>query len=225
MQSNYKGVKTLLTTCTYLLVLLTVPVFTDSGRAGAQPTDSAPIEESDVAPVHGERKHLKRVLRERRFSADAATSPAGIADVDRPMRRRNFAGAGVAGRGMGRNMNRDMGSAMGRATLDLSQLNLTEEQKSRITALRSKDKGVGKEIMQSIKSKRAEMREMIFDPSFTTAQIKAKRHELRNLLDGLDANKLDDLLAIRAILTPDQVKRLRPGGSGIADAAAPEQKQ
>lgn len=139
------------------------------------------------------------------------------------MRRRNFAGSGPAGRGMGRGIGQRMGggmaSAMGRNTLDLSQLNLSDEQKSRITALRSKNKGVGKEILQSIKSKRAEMREMISDPNFSTAQIKAKRHELRNLLDDLEANKLDDLLAIRAILTPDQVKRLRPGGGGgIADA-------
>ncbi len=248
MQSNYKDVKTLLTIFTNLLVLLMVPVVTDAGSALAQASDTAPIDESDVMPAgRGEHRRIKRVLRERRFAADANASPStinadgekplpgigansftmhpGLSPGDRPMRRRNFAGSGLAGRGMGRGINQGMGggmaSAMGRNTLDLSQLNLSDEQKSRIAALRSKNKGVGKEILQSIKSKRAEMREMISDPTFSTAQIKAKRQELRSLLDDLESNKLDDLLAIRAILTPDQVKRLRPGGGGgIAAAAA-----
>ncbi len=158
--------------------------------------------ETDTAPVAGPG-----------FSA-----PGANPRFDGLSRRREFAGAGMKMR-MGNNS-----GGMNRSPLDLSQLNLTDEQKTRITEQRSKAKGQAKELQAAIKVKRLEMRDMMFDPSYSPEQIRAKRAELRKVQEQAEMLMLNDFLSMRSVLTADQLRRLRPNaagrGRGIAEASA-----
>lgn len=145
------------------------------------------------------------------------SAPGANPRFDDLNRKREFAGAGMKMR-MGNNS-----GGMNRSPLDLSQLNLTDEQKARITEQRSKAKGQAKELQAAIKVKRLEMRDMMFDPSFSPEQIRAKRAELRKVQEQAEMLMLNDFLSMRSVLTADQLRRLRPNaagrGRGIAEAS------
>lgn len=171
-------------------------------RARRAQEAAAPGVETDTAPGAG----------------PGFTAPGANARFDGLSRKREFAGAGMKMR-MGNNS-----GGMNRAPLDLSQLNLTDEQKTRITEQRSKAKGQAKELQAAIKVKRLEMRDMMFDPSFSPEQIRAKRAELRKVQEQAEMLMLNDFLSMRSVLTADQLRRLRPNvagrGRGIAEASA-----
>ena len=123
---------------------------------------------------------------------------------------------------MGRRMHRGGGmgmgmGGMGRNPLNLASLNLTEEQKNKIKTMRTQSQAKAKELQQSLKSKRMEMRDMLFDPSVSIKQIKAKHAELRQTQDQVESLMIDDFLSIRSVLTPEQMKKLpslKPGAQG-----------
>ncbi len=152
------------------------------------------------------------------------SAPSANPRFDGLSRKREFAGAGMKMR-MGNNS-----GGMNRSPLDLSQLNLTDEQKARITEQRSKAKGQAKDLQAAIKVKRLEMRDMMFDPAYSPEQIRAKRAELRKVQEQAEMLMLNDFLSMRSVLTADQLRRLRPNvagrGRGIAESssssAAPE---
>ncbi|HEY9788450.1 MAG TPA: Spy/CpxP family protein refolding chaperone [Candidatus Obscuribacterales bacterium] len=105
----------------------------------------------------------------------------------------------------------------GRAPLDFSRLNLTEEQKTKIKALREKNADKAKELRQSMMTRRQEMQQMMFDPEASDAAIRAKFNELRRMQEQAEEIKINDFLAIRSLLTPEQKKRLpevRPAAGG-----------
>lgn len=199
-------------------------------------TDDASVEPaSDDQQFNRRARQIKRARRAREASlanqpveSDAATTTnLGTASsganfnhgnkFDGPGRRREFAGAAMKMR---------MGNGNGglnRSPLDLSQLNLTDEQKARITEQRGKSKSQAKELQQAIKAKRIEMRDMMFDPAFNADQIRAKRSEMRKMQDQAELLMFNDFLSMRAVLTPEQLRKLRPNiagrGRGIADAS------
>ncbi|CAN5412892.1 hypothetical protein BH11CYA1_BH11CYA1_41880 [soil metagenome] len=152
----------------------------------------------------------------------SAPSAQGVGRFEGRGGKRDFAGGGLKRR-LGKE-GAGITGGIGRATLDLSQLNLTDEQKSRITDQRTKTKGQAKDLQGAIKAKRVEMRSMMFDPAFTAEQIRVKRQELRKVQDQAELLMLNDFLSMRAVLTPDQLRKLRPNmagrGRGIAEAAA-----
>jgi Spy/CpxP family protein refolding chaperone len=139
-------------------------------------------------------------------SIEPAEAASDSPDQRRPRRRmlreRARSNGTMAGRGMK--------GGFGGGPLDLSELNLSEEQKSRILAHRQKTKGKAKEVMQALKGKRLEFKEMMFDPEISAAQIRTKRSEMRSLQDEAEAIKLDDFLSIRTVLTAEQLKKLKP---------------
>lgn len=130
------------------------------------------------------------------------------------MRDGQFGGRrGIAGRG---------GGFGGRKALDLSALNLTDEQKAKIQQLRKATATRVREVRRKLFSGGQELRDMMFDPSASDDQIRAKGKELRKLHEQAEDMKLDDFLAIRGVLTPDQRKRLpdvKPGGPRAAMVA------
>lgn len=104
----------------------------------------------------------------------------------------------------------------GRGPLDLSVLNLTEEQKNKIKTMRQNTAGKAKNLKVSIKKSRGEMFDMMFDPETTDAALKAKHAEVRKLQGDLGDLMIQDFLSIKGVLTSEQLKHLpelKPGGA------------
>jgi len=113
---------------------------------------------------------------------------------------RRFNGGGAAGFGGG-----EVGFA--RMALDFSMLNLTDEQKNKIKATREKNTARAREIKQALMAKRTEFYDLMFSDTSTNDQITAKRDEIRALKDEQENLMLNDFLANRAVLTPEQRKK------------------
>lgn len=121
-----------------------------------------------------------------------------------------------------RGLGRGGGFPGGRKALDLSALNLTEEQKAKIQQLRKGTAMRAREVRRKLFSGGQELRDMMFDPAASDEQIRAKGRELRKLRDQAEDMKLDDFLSIRGVLTAEQRKRLpdvKPGGPRAAMVA------
>jgi Spy/CpxP family protein refolding chaperone len=88
--------------------------------------------------------------------------------------------------------------------LDLTPLNLTTEQKDKIQSMRKESSQKSRKLRASLESKRAEMRELMFDPKATNKQILKVRDEARKLHEQADNLMVQDFLAIRELLTPEQ---------------------
>lgn len=110
------------------------------------------------------------------------------------------------------------GFGFGGRALDLSQLNLTEKQKSDILALRAKHSEQAKSIQKNLRGKRMELRNMLFSPDLNRKTLQEKRNELRGLQNQMDDIMIDDFLGVRSVLNEDQIKRL-------AETNLPNQKR
>jgi Spy/CpxP family protein refolding chaperone len=93
--------------------------------------------------------------------------------------------------------------------LDLSSLNLTAEQKQTIQQLRGQSADKARVLRQKIKSQRQEMKNLMFDPEASDATIRAKQKELRKLHEQMEEAMLNDFLSVKAVLTPEQKKKLQ----------------
>lgn len=112
------------------------------------------------------------------------------------------------------------GALGGHRQLDLTSLNLTEQQKQRVKQIRTATKERAREARRLVMTKQVALRGMLFSATATDAQIRASRKELRSAQDQMDELNLDDLLQIRGVLTAQQKQRLPelapppPGGFG-----------
>ncbi len=97
----------------------------------------------------------------------------------------------------------------GRGPLDLTPLGLSEEQKQKIQQLRADNANKARELSRKRHYLGGQMKDVLFDPESTDAQIKAKRDELRQVQEKLEDIRLDDMLAIRSVLTAEQKQKLR----------------
>jgi Spy/CpxP family protein refolding chaperone len=100
--------------------------------------------------------------------------------------------------------------------LNFQKLGLSEEQKNKIRDLRSKNSGRARELRSALRDGRTEMRQLLFSPDATEAQIKSKRRALRQMQDQMEEMQIDDFLSMRSVLTVEQRKRLpeiMPGGA------------
>jgi Spy/CpxP family protein refolding chaperone len=96
------------------------------------------------------------------------------------------------------------GNFLGSRPLDLSVLNLTEEQKQKIQDLRTRDGLKAREFRKVLKDKRLHLRDLMFDPSSTDQEIRMERQDMRKLQNQIEELMLNDFLAIRSLLTPEQ---------------------
>lgn len=173
------------------------------------------------------------------FSPGGFEPPIGAFAGGRGMAGREaFAGRGRFGNQMqGRRHpgagGMSMGMLGGRKSLDLTPLNLSEEQKQRIRQIRTATRERAKDARQLLMQRQMQLRDMLFSPNASEQQIRAARKQLRAAQDELDDLNLNDLLQIRSVLTAEQRQRLPeiapgragpgrggPGGPGGPDAPA-----
>jgi uncharacterized membrane protein len=92
--------------------------------------------------------------------------------------------------------------------LNLAPLNLTTEQKDKIQTMRKESGKKARSIRSSLKAKRAEMCDLMFDPKSTNKEILKVHNEARKLHEQADDLMVQDFLAIRELLTPEQKAHL-----------------
>lgn len=120
------------------------------------------------------------------------------------MRQRGGGGGGMMGGG----------GFGGHRQLDLTSLNLTDEQKQHIHQIRQATREKAKQMRRDLMTKQTNMRNLFFSADATESQIKQARRELRKAQDQMDEINFDDLLQVRNTLTPEQKQKL----PGIAPA-------
>jgi len=100
------------------------------------------------------------------------------------------------------------GFGFGGRPLDLTQLNLSEKQKSDILAMRAKHSEQAKSIQKNLRGKKMELRNMLFSPDLNRKTLQDKRTELRGLQNQMDDIMIEDFLGVRSVLNEEQIKKL-----------------
>lgn len=100
------------------------------------------------------------------------------------------------------------GFGFGGRALDLTQLNLSEKQRSDILALRAKHSEQAKSIQKNLRGKRMELRNMLFSPDLNRKSLQDRRAELRGLQNQMDDIMIDDFLGVRSVLNEEQIKKM-----------------
>ena len=80
--------------------------------------------------------------------------------------------------------------------LDLTILNLTDEQKQKIQKMRAESAIKARAIQRQLKENTNQMRDAMFDGTSTDAQIKAKSDDLKKSHEQFADSQLDNFLAI-----------------------------
>jgi Spy/CpxP family protein refolding chaperone len=93
-------------------------------------------------------------------------------------------------------------------SLNLSQLQLTDDQERKIKDARKFARLKLHELKQAKAEKTAQLKTILFSPAATDVQIRACAEEIRCLQASIDTINLDSLVQLRAILTPEQRSRL-----------------
>jgi Spy/CpxP family protein refolding chaperone len=93
--------------------------------------------------------------------------------------------------------------------LDLTVLNLSDDQKQKIQKLRADSAIKNRAIQRQLKENTNQMRDVMFDGTSTDAQIKAKSDEMKKSHEQFADSQLEFFLAIRALLTPEQKLKLK----------------
>ncbi|MBY0550132.1 MAG: Spy/CpxP family protein refolding chaperone [Candidatus Obscuribacterales bacterium] len=153
----------------------------------------------------------------RRFRGGGNSDEGGGPGVEGSGRPGGFGGrgqggfpGGQGGRGGFRGPGRQgmPGGMQRRPAIDLTPLNLTEEQKTKIEGMRQQTRTKVKELRRGMMQKQAQMRNLMFSPDASEAQIRSAREELRAIQNQVDETNLNDLLGIRSLLTAEQKKHL-----------------
>lgn len=93
--------------------------------------------------------------------------------------------------------------------LDLTVLNLSDDQKQKIQKLRADSAIKNRAIQRQLKENTNQMRDVMFDGTSTDAQIKAKSDEMKRSHEQFADSQLEFFLAIRSLLTPEQKLKLK----------------
>lgn len=116
------------------------------------------------------------------------------------------AAAAGPGFGFGRNVNCPDG---------YNHLNLTPEQKTKLTELKEKQWKETVSLRNEMQTKRLELRTLWTAPSPDKDKVLAKQKEMNELRDKLQAKATDFRLETRKILTPEQAAQVGSFGPGM----------
>jgi len=116
----------------------------------------------------------------------------------------------LGGRAGGMRGGMQMGIPGSRRPLDLTSLNLSEEQKQRIRDMRQASKERAHDARQLVLQRQRELHELLFSADAPDAKIRQTRHQLRQAQEAMDDINMENLLGIRRVLTAEQRQKL-PG--------------
>ena len=170
----------------------------------------------DAAPRKNRRKRIADV------DTDPMSTPDTAGGVSVPAKKNPKSADLSSGKGPGdrdgrpggpggqdRRGHHDHDSLFGRGPLDFTPLGLTDDQKQKIAQMRTDNGTKMRDLMKKRHELSGQMRDTMFGADVTEAQIKAKRDEVRQVQEKLEDLRLNDFLAIRAILTPEQKLKLK----------------
>lgn len=112
------------------------------------------------------------------------------------------------GRGMGRGMGQGQGTCYWGDVTAMSDLNLTEEQTTKINALRNTHLKEIKPLQDMLFSKGGELRLLWLQTDPDRDKVMVMQKEIRTLRDQMQDKSTDYRLAILKILTPQQRNKL-----------------
>jgi Spy/CpxP family protein refolding chaperone len=87
------------------------------------------------------------------------------------------------------------------------ELGLTAEQRKKLKEHRQSHRGEAKKFFEEIRTKREALREELEKPDFDKDKVKALNEELKALQNRMADHRLEGILEVREILTPEQFKR------------------
>jgi len=87
------------------------------------------------------------------------------------------------------------------------ELGITEEQKQALKVHRESHRGEMNALREQIKEKRKAFRQALEDPNVDEGAITATNNEIKTLTNSLADNRLDGVLEVRKILTPQQFQK------------------
>lgn len=87
-------------------------------------------------------------------------------------------------------------------------LNLTEDQKTKIKALKETAKNQIKSLREQLVSERDKLMTTIFAPDSSKAEMLAQQDKLSAVQDQMEKIRIDNIVALKAILTPEQKEKL-----------------
>lgn len=86
----------------------------------------------------------------------------------------------------------------------LQQLNLTPEQTRQIAEIRQRSKGKMQQTRQNLRQARQELNQMIGSQQASDRDIQEKFRQVQNLQQDMSNLRMENLIAIRRVLTPEQ---------------------
>ena len=90
-----------------------------------------------------------------------------------------------------------------------SQLNLTETQKKQLEANKQQHRAKMESARREIKADKEMLKEELMKPQLDMLKINAVHGQIKALQNQMEDGKLNSILAVRAILTPEQFKILQ----------------
>ncbi len=85
-----------------------------------------------------------------------------------------------------------------------SQLNLTDDQKKQLEVNKQEHRVRMENIRQAMKTDKQMLKEELMKPRLDSPKINAIHNQIKSLQNQMEDNKLDSILAVRTILTPEQ---------------------
>ena len=84
------------------------------------------------------------------------------------------------------------------------QLNLTDGQKQQLEAGKQQHRSKMQSVREAMKADKEALRQELMKPQLDMPTINAIHHQIKALLVQMEDDRLSSILAVRAILTPDQ---------------------
>jgi len=88
-----------------------------------------------------------------------------------------------------------------------SQLNLTDDQKKRLEANKQQHRAIMGNTRQEMKTDKESLQQELMKPQLNMPKINQIHNQVKSLQDQMEDGKLSSILAVRAILTPEQFSK------------------